>query len=195
MSEAEFRRLAEGMEIPESVRRELTIREWQVYVLRKSGDPERTHAQVGRLMGMPTTSVYPFWKGAVAKTGVPASNPGGSNPIVRVTEAISPTGEIRTRELDRQINLALWTALSKLTDRSLLEKATYDHLQRGVKTLFEIRQLRRGEPTDIVRHEDVPKMEQIGKMLMGSLRRFGYEYKGLDGSGMPILEKDVTPGK
>jgi hypothetical protein len=75
--------------------------------------------------------------------------------------------------LDEKIVLCL-----SYIDHDLVSKASLPNIGQTVKNLTDVRQIRTGEPTSIVKIQDVRKLEEIGRLLHEEFERRGMILEG-----------------
>ncbi len=155
----------------------LTPRQQEVFQCRLSADPPLSYNQVGELLGMQRKAVEHHWvaikrrlgrdplEGATKRT---RKHSGPGNEAQLATVAPQTTAAV----LESKIRLML----NQITpDKVREEKAS--ELARGVYQLVQARQIRLGEPTQILRVEERRHVQDLIPALLKEAERRGWEMK------------------
>jgi DNA-binding CsgD family transcriptional regulator len=179
--------------LPAKAMKELTDLQAEAYRLRH--DDRLTQVEIAKRMGITQEGAAKHVKLAEAKLGAESilttKLPQVVAPVVevlrgrlpseRVTDnrAVAdaamkdPSGPATVKMLDKKIVLCL-----SYIDHDLASKATLANIGQTVKNLTDVRQIRTGEPTSIVKIQDVRKLEEIGKLLHEEFERRGMLLEG-----------------
>jgi predicted transcriptional regulator len=171
----------------------LTDLQAEAYRLRH--DDRLTRLEIAKRMGITVQGVSKHIKGAEAKLGEESFRRTklpkvvapvlevlrGRLPSERVTDNRAaadaamedPSGPATVKMLDEKIVLCL-----SYIDHDLVSKGTLANIGQTVKNLTDVRQIRTGEPTSIVKIQDVRKLEEIGKLLHEEFERRGMLLEG-----------------
>lgn len=195
MGREEFEALAARMNVPSEVSSVLSMRQYQMYVVRLSEDPPLSLPRLADRVGLAVETCRTTWQRVREK--VPVVELGHERQRGdrgRAQDVVLADGEIAPAAMLRKVNSALWKTLTEMERGDKISKASFAQLSSGAKALFDMRQLARGEPTQVVRYQDLGSFAEAGKLLAEAMARHGYTFTGIDpGSGEARLEKNVTP--
>jgi DNA-directed RNA polymerase specialized sigma24 family protein len=170
----------------------LTDLQAEAYRLRH--DDRLTQVEIAKRMGITLQGAQKHVKLAEAKLGAESMGSKlpkvvapvlevlrGRLPSERVTDnraaadaaVEDPSGPATVKMLDEKIVLCL-----SYIDHDLVSKGTLANIGQTVKNLTDVRQIRMGEPTSIVKIQDVRKLEEIGKLLHEEFERRGMLLEG-----------------
>ena len=95
-----------------------------------------------------------------------------------VRDAVRTGTAIRPEDLITLTESAWLRTLLAMLDPTKLRKATLSALATAHRTFTENMQLFKGQPTAIVRHEDIRKLDEVGRLLMQEMQRRNITFGG-----------------
>lgn len=170
----------------------LTRKEQEAWAVIHSRKPARTQRQAGEWLGVGSKAIERRVAGYRRKLGAPASwgtpKPGERAEKPAGTVGIGGGDEITSSSMERLASTRLWQVLQAM-DTQKQADATLQQLGNTAKYLHDIRQTLRGEPTQIVRHEDRMQFDEAMGLLLAEARRRQLEIGFDETTGKPAVSQ------
>lgn len=181
------------------VMQQLSERCARVYECRMSTNPPRTVAETARLLGCKDELVKNAWKAIRAKLGydpLAQAKELGLAPRDPANEDEMQQEQLRAVQpevLARLLEMRAESVLREITPAKIREAKLRD-LTAGAKELLSMRQLIRGEPTQILATQQRDNMFRLMPQFIKEAQRRGYAFE-IDGSGEIRTLKKVPKAK
>jgi DNA-binding CsgD family transcriptional regulator len=173
----------------------LTPAEQAVYATRMATDPPRTSRECGRVLGKSHKVVEKHWGNIKTKLA--------RDPLASWKQR-GLVGQGGYEDFDRLRNVSNDT-LIKLAEMRMegmlraitkekLEKATVKELSASIRDLSTVRQIQKGEPTQILQVNQRENLKRLFPMAVKELARRGYSIE-LGGQGFKVVQQIEAEAK
>ena len=153
----------------------------EVWCLRFSKSPPMKLKDIAARLGVGLSAVAQRWARGREVLG-------RAPDLVRASAEVGPTGAVPTTALAELAEQKLRMAMECM-DAARFRGATFQHLAQGARSLMDIRQVLRGEPMQIIRHEEDRKgMTKLMELILKEATRRGIEVRHDPALGGPVVE-------